>query len=36
MLFWTLKALRYLMICCEDIEFEDNIALEAVPQGGTK
>ena len=36
MLFWTLKALRYLTICCEDIEFEDNIALEAVPQGGTK
>ena len=36
MLFWTLKALRYLTICCEDIEFEDNIALEAVPQGGSQ
>ena len=36
MLLWTLKALRDLTICCEDIEFEDNIALEAVPQGGTK
>ena len=34
MLFWTSKALRYLTICSEDIQFEDNIALEAVPQGG--
>lgn len=34
MLLWTPKALRYLTICSEDIEFEDNIALEAVPQGG--
>lgn len=34
MLFWTPKALRYLTICCEDIQFEDNIALEAVPRRG--
>ena len=34
MLFWTPKALRYLTICSEDIQFEDNIALEALPQGG--
>jgi len=34
MLLWTPKALRYLTICSEDIQFEDNIALEAVPRGG--
>ena len=31
MLLWTPKALRYLMISSEDIQFEDNIAIEAVP-----
>ena len=36
MLFWTPKALRYLTIRCEDIQFEDNIALESVPQGGQR
>ena len=36
MLFWTPKALRYLTIHCEDIQFEDNIALESVPQGGQR
>lgn len=36
MLLCTPKALRYLTICSEDIAFDDNIALEAVPQGGTK
>ena len=34
MLLWTPKALRYLTICSEDIQFEDNIALEAIPLGG--
>ncbi len=34
MLFWTSKALRYLTIRSKDIQFEDNIALEVVPQGG--
>jgi len=34
MLFWTLKALRYLTICCEDIHFEDNISLESVLHKG--
>ena len=33
MLFCTPKALRYLTISSEDIELEDNIALEAVVQG---
>ena len=36
MLFCTPKNLRYLTICCEDIRFEDNIALKAVPRGGTQ
>jgi len=31
MLFWTPKALRDLIIRCEDICLEDNIAMEAVP-----
>jgi len=31
MMFWTRKALRYLTICSEDIEFEDNIPLDAIP-----
>lgn len=34
MLLWTLKALRYLTICCEDIHFEDNISLESVLHKG--
>ena len=34
MLFWTPKALRYLTICSEDVEFEDNIPLESIPRGG--
>lgn len=34
MLFWTRKSLRYLTIHCEDIQFQDNIPLESVPQGG--
>ena len=36
MLFCSPKNLRYLTICCEDIRFEDNIALKAVPRGGTQ
>ena len=36
MLFWTPKSPRYLTIHCEDIQFEDNIAIEAVPQGGQR
>ena len=34
MLLCTSKALRYLMICCEDIHFEDNISLETVLHKG--
>ena len=34
MLFWTPNALRYLTICSKDIQFEDNIPLDAIPLGG--
>ena len=33
MMFWTRKALRYMTICCKDIEFEDNIPLNSIPGG---
>ena len=32
MLFCTPKSLRYLTICSEDIQFEDNISLDTIPQ----
>ena len=34
MMFWTRKTLRYLTIRSEDISFEDNISLDAIPKGG--
>ena len=33
MLFWTRKALRYLTICSEDIEFEDNVSIDSISRG---
>lgn len=33
MLLWTPTALRYLTICCEDLDFDENIPLDSIPCG---